>query len=239
MSFGSAGLAQKLLVLGLGGAAFAGAQSLVSELVDKPSRYVAAIVYALGAVGYAIGTPSGFFDVMERWWLQEWTLPFLPLLRDGQLTGVLWFNCDHPRAWSPRDVTFKQGRIKLDGYSAMAFSPRCSTRQVHSSSSGVECEVWTGRSTSSVTKSMRALAAQLFEYGMTKVIPTAMMGAPTCIVEKLPQGLEAAASLRRLEQHLGKTAFATMPIRLPSTFTSQNCPPDLVSGTSATLWWTT
>jgi DUF917 family protein len=44
------------------------------------------------------------------------------------------------------------------------------------------------------------------------VIPTAMMGAPTCIVEKLPQGLEAAASLRRLEQHLGKTAYATMPI---------------------------
>jgi DUF917 family protein len=44
------------------------------------------------------------------------------------------------------------------------------------------------------------------------VIPTAMMGAPTCIVEKLPKGDEAAMSLRRLEQHLGKTAYATMPI---------------------------
>ena len=44
------------------------------------------------------------------------------------------------------------------------------------------------------------------------VIPTAMMGAPTCIVEKLPQGMEAAASLLRLEKHLGKKAFATMPI---------------------------
>lgn len=44
------------------------------------------------------------------------------------------------------------------------------------------------------------------------VIPTAMMGAPTCIVEKLPQGMEAAASLRRLEEHLGKKAYATMPI---------------------------
>ena len=44
------------------------------------------------------------------------------------------------------------------------------------------------------------------------VIPTAMMGAPTCIVEKLPRGTEAAASLRRLEAHLGKTAYATMPI---------------------------
>lgn len=44
------------------------------------------------------------------------------------------------------------------------------------------------------------------------VVPTAMMGAPTCIVEKLPQGMEAAASLRRLEAHLGRPAMATMPI---------------------------
>ncbi|MBL8127785.1 MAG: DUF917 domain-containing protein [Chloroflexia bacterium] len=44
------------------------------------------------------------------------------------------------------------------------------------------------------------------------IIPTAMMGAPTCIVEKLPRGTEAAASLRRLEAHLGRSAYATMPI---------------------------
>ncbi|CAN5860685.1 DUF917 domain-containing protein [soil metagenome] len=44
------------------------------------------------------------------------------------------------------------------------------------------------------------------------VIPTAMMGAPTCIVEKLPQGMEALQSLRRLERELGQTAYATMPI---------------------------
>ena len=44
------------------------------------------------------------------------------------------------------------------------------------------------------------------------LIPTAMMGAPTCIVEKLPRGDEAAESLRRLERHLGRRAFATMPI---------------------------
>lgn len=44
------------------------------------------------------------------------------------------------------------------------------------------------------------------------VIPTAMMGAPTCIVEKLPEGNEAAASLQRLERHLGRKAVATMPI---------------------------
>ena len=44
------------------------------------------------------------------------------------------------------------------------------------------------------------------------VIPTAMMGAPTVLVEKIPSGEEAVASLRRLEEHLGKKAFATMPI---------------------------
>jgi DUF917 family protein len=44
------------------------------------------------------------------------------------------------------------------------------------------------------------------------VIPSAMMGAPTCIVEKLPRGDEAAASLQRLEAHLGQRAYATMPV---------------------------
>ena len=44
------------------------------------------------------------------------------------------------------------------------------------------------------------------------LIPTNMMGAPTCIVEKLPEGMEAARSLQRLERHLGRRAFATMPV---------------------------
>ena len=44
------------------------------------------------------------------------------------------------------------------------------------------------------------------------VIPTAMMGAPTVMIEKLPRGDEAVASLRALEQYLGRTADATMPI---------------------------
>lgn len=44
------------------------------------------------------------------------------------------------------------------------------------------------------------------------VIPTAMMGAPTVIVEKLPEGTEAAHSLRALEDRLGRKATATMPI---------------------------
>jgi len=44
------------------------------------------------------------------------------------------------------------------------------------------------------------------------VIPTAMMGAPTVLVEKIPSGEEAVASLRKLEAYLGRKAFATMPI---------------------------
>jgi DUF917 family protein len=44
------------------------------------------------------------------------------------------------------------------------------------------------------------------------VIPTAMMGAPTVLIEKIPSGEEAVSSLRTLESFLGKKAFATMPI---------------------------
>lgn len=44
------------------------------------------------------------------------------------------------------------------------------------------------------------------------VIPTAQMGAPTVMVEKIPAGFEATAALRILEEHLGRTADATMPI---------------------------
>jgi DUF917 family protein len=44
------------------------------------------------------------------------------------------------------------------------------------------------------------------------VIPTAMMGAPTVMIEKIPSGDEAVASLRALERHLGRRADATMPI---------------------------
>jgi DUF917 family protein len=44
------------------------------------------------------------------------------------------------------------------------------------------------------------------------VIPTAMMGAPTVLVEKLPGGTEAVESLQALERFLGRSAYATMPI---------------------------
>ncbi len=44
------------------------------------------------------------------------------------------------------------------------------------------------------------------------VIPTAQMGAPTVMIEKIPAGFEATLALRTLEQHLGRRADATMPI---------------------------
>lgn len=53
LTFGAAGAAQKLLVLGLGGIAFTGAYRMVAGLVDRPSRLAAGVAYAAGAVGYA------------------------------------------------------------------------------------------------------------------------------------------------------------------------------------------
>lgn len=44
------------------------------------------------------------------------------------------------------------------------------------------------------------------------VIPTAQMGAPTVMIEKIPAGTEPTLALRTLEAHLGRTADATMPI---------------------------
>lgn len=44
------------------------------------------------------------------------------------------------------------------------------------------------------------------------VIPSAMMGAPTVMVEKLPRGDEVMKAFRMLEAHLGVTARATMSI---------------------------
>jgi DUF917 family protein len=44
------------------------------------------------------------------------------------------------------------------------------------------------------------------------IVPTAMMGAPTVMIEKIPRGDEAVNSLRALEHHLGRRADATMPI---------------------------
>lgn len=44
------------------------------------------------------------------------------------------------------------------------------------------------------------------------VIPLASMGAPTVDLEKLPKGDEALHACKVLEKHLGKKAYATMPI---------------------------
>src|SRR5207248_6979321 len=44
------------------------------------------------------------------------------------------------------------------------------------------------------------------------VISTAMMGAPTVMIEKLPAGTEGVAALHALEEHLGRSAIATIPM---------------------------
>ena len=44
------------------------------------------------------------------------------------------------------------------------------------------------------------------------VIPVALMGAPTVMVEKLPSGRETLTALRALERRLGRTADAIMPV---------------------------
>lgn len=46
------------------------------------------------------------------------------------------------------------------------------------------------------------------------VIPSAMMGAPTVMVEKLPSGDEVVTAFRKLEYHLGRSATHTMPIEI-------------------------
>ncbi|UTR11945.1 DUF917 domain-containing protein [Evansella sp. LMS18] len=44
------------------------------------------------------------------------------------------------------------------------------------------------------------------------VVPSGMMGAPTVMVEKTPNGEEAIGAFKSLEKYLGKEIFATMPI---------------------------
>ena len=44
------------------------------------------------------------------------------------------------------------------------------------------------------------------------VVPSAMMGAPTVMVEKVPSGEESLAAFSALEDYLGKKITATMPI---------------------------
>lgn len=44
------------------------------------------------------------------------------------------------------------------------------------------------------------------------VLPSAMMGAPTVMIEKIPEGMEAVRALRAGERYLGRKADATTPI---------------------------
>lgn len=62
-TLGAAGAAQKLLVLVLGLSAAIGAYRLVGDVVDRVARVAAALVYMLGAVGYA-GMRSGLLGAL-------------------------------------------------------------------------------------------------------------------------------------------------------------------------------
>ena len=53
VTLGATGVAQKVVMLGLGALAFVGAYKLVSELVDRTARLSAGLAYAFGAIGYA------------------------------------------------------------------------------------------------------------------------------------------------------------------------------------------
>lgn len=44
------------------------------------------------------------------------------------------------------------------------------------------------------------------------VVPTAMMGAPTVLIEKIPNGEEIIRAFNGLKSYLGKEIYATMPI---------------------------
>src|SRR5690606_24855164 len=44
------------------------------------------------------------------------------------------------------------------------------------------------------------------------IVPSAMMGAPTVMVEKIPSGHEALAAFKSLKDFLGQEIYATMPI---------------------------
>lgn len=46
------------------------------------------------------------------------------------------------------------------------------------------------------------------------ILPVAMVGAPTAIVEKIPNGGEAGRVLQALQNHLGRDAVAIMPIEV-------------------------
>lgn len=44
------------------------------------------------------------------------------------------------------------------------------------------------------------------------IVPSAMMGAPTVMVEKIPNGDEAETAFKALEEYIGQEIYATMPI---------------------------
>lgn len=109
LCLGAEDVAQKALIFGLGGAAFAGAQWLVADLVDRPARLAAGLAYALGAVGYA-GLRDGSLGAL----FFGASAPFV-LGAMFRLTG--WMR---PPRWSPGRAV---ARVALGAGVSAAFVP--------------------------------------------------------------------------------------------------------------------
>lgn len=74
---------------------------------------------------------------------------------------------------------------------------------------------WIGRHLAAKVLAERGPVRLMAPYELpdeSLVIPTAMMGAPTVMLEKVPNGNEPYLALCALQHHLGRKASATMPI---------------------------
>jgi len=109
LTFGAAGAAQKLLMVLLGVVAFAGAYSLVAELVDRPGRVASGLAYAFGAVGYA-----GLREARLGSLVFAAAAPFV-------LTSIIRLaGWARPPGWEPGRAV---GRVALGGAVSAAFVP--------------------------------------------------------------------------------------------------------------------
>jgi hypothetical protein len=50
----------------------------------------------MALVGYLVGDPLGYLDVMNRWWRHAWAVPFAPFVRDVYHNALLVLNGELP-----------------------------------------------------------------------------------------------------------------------------------------------
>ena len=109
LTLGAAGAAQKLLLVALAAAGFAGAYHLLAGLADKPSRLVAGLSYLFGPLGFA-GIRSGALGALAFGAVAPFALRAL-------LEATGW---SRPPGWDPGRGT---ARIALTAAVAGAFVP--------------------------------------------------------------------------------------------------------------------